>query len=146
MSILDRISSYLSFSGAEPPVAFSPLYHGDRGLARGFCSFGSIRRHVTRAKRIEIEKTPFSGARKDGHTMKRDAWIGKEVIDTGRGRRIGFVTETERDREDRRLLSLWVPTPEGRLRIPWTCIEFVGEDFVIVRMRGEGSGCFFDRF
>lgn len=67
--------------------------------------------------------------------MERDPWIGKKVIDLDRGRRLGIVAETERDREDR-LWSVTVPTAEGGLRIPWTCIEYAGEDFIIVRLPG----------
>ena len=65
----------------------------------------------------------------------------KEVINVYTGKRLGFVSDVEMDVKDARLLSILVPG-EGSLfgrgpslRIPWTCIEHVGEDLIIVNIK-----------
>ena len=65
----------------------------------------------------------------------------KEVINIYSGKRLGFVSDVELDVKDARLLSILVPG-EGNLfgrgpslRIPWACIEHIGEDLIIVNIK-----------
>ena len=65
----------------------------------------------------------------------------KEVICVDSGQRLGFVSDVELDVKDARLLSILVPG-EGSLfgrgpslRIPWACIEHIGEDLIIVNIK-----------
>ena len=66
----------------------------------------------------------------------------KEVINITNGKRMGFVCDIELDTEDARLLSVIVPAESGGffgkrtgLRIPWACIEHIGEDLIIVKLK-----------
>lgn len=65
----------------------------------------------------------------------------KEVINISSGKRLGFVCDLELDITDARLISLVLPGEGGLfskapvIRIPWTCIEHVGEDLIIVKMK-----------
>lgn len=66
----------------------------------------------------------------------------KEVINVLSGKRLGFVCDVELDVNDARLLSIIVASdgaglfsrPE-RAVIPWACIQHVGEDLIIVRLK-----------
>lgn len=65
----------------------------------------------------------------------------KEVINISSGKRLGFVCDLELDITDARLISLVLPGEGGLfskapvIRIPWACIEHVGEDLIIVKMK-----------
>jgi YlmC/YmxH family sporulation protein len=66
----------------------------------------------------------------------------KEVINITNGKRMGFVSDIELDTEDARILSVIVPaescglfSKRGSLRIPWACIEHIGDDLIIVRVK-----------
>lgn len=65
----------------------------------------------------------------------------KEVINVSSGKRLGYVSDVELDVSDARLLSIIIPG-EGSLfskaqpyKIPWACIEHIGEDLIIVNMK-----------
>ena len=68
----------------------------------------------------------------------------KEVINLQSGRRLGCVSDVELDVRDARLLSILVPREGGLfrrapiLRIPWACIEHIGDDLIIVNVKEEG--------
>jgi len=65
----------------------------------------------------------------------------KEVINLHSGRRLGYVTDVELDVRDARLLAILVPGESSlfrrapALRIPWACIEHVGEDLILVNIK-----------
>ncbi len=65
----------------------------------------------------------------------------KEVINVYSGKRLGYVSDVELDTRDARLLSILVPGEGGlfsrapALRIPWACIEHIGEDLIIVNIK-----------
>ena len=65
----------------------------------------------------------------------------KEVINISSGRRLGFVSDIELDTCDARLVSLIIPGESGlfsksqSIKIPWACIEHIGEDLIIVKMK-----------
>lgn len=65
----------------------------------------------------------------------------KEVINITSGKRLGFVADIELDIADARLLSIVLPGEGGlfskapSLKIPWACIEHIGEDLIIVKMK-----------
>jgi YlmC/YmxH family sporulation protein len=66
----------------------------------------------------------------------------KEVINVISGKRLGFVCDVELDTVDARLLSIIVQSEGGGLFskpqtsiIPWTCIQHIGEDLIIVRLK-----------
>jgi len=65
---------------------------------------------------------------------------GKEVINTNEGKRLGYVCDLEIDLSCGKIVSIIVP---GELRhfgfsrgedfrIPWECIERIGDDIIIV--------------
>lgn len=66
----------------------------------------------------------------------------KEVINVLNGKRLGFVCDVELDTVDARLLSIIVEAdgvgifskPQTSV-IPWTCIQHIGEDLIIVRLK-----------
>lgn len=66
----------------------------------------------------------------------------KEVINVVGGKRLGYVSDVEVDTIDARLLSIILPGEGGGLfsrsptiKIPWACIEHIGEDLIIVRLK-----------
>ena len=65
----------------------------------------------------------------------------KEVINVSSGKRLGYVTDIELDTCDARLLALIIPGEGGlfskapNIKIPWACIEHIGEDLIIVKMK-----------
>lgn len=65
----------------------------------------------------------------------------KEVINVADGTRLGFVCDIEIDVTDARLLSIIVPgsgglfTKSPAVKIPWACIQHIGEDLIIVNMK-----------
>lgn len=65
----------------------------------------------------------------------------KQVINITNGHRLGFVREVETDADDERLLALRLPgeggTPRHRkeLIIPWTCIEHIGDEIIVVNLK-----------
>jgi YlmC/YmxH family sporulation protein len=66
----------------------------------------------------------------------------KEVINVTSGKRVGFVTDVELDMTDARLVSLVVAAEGGSIfskprptYVPWTCIQHVGEDLIIVKLK-----------
>ena len=65
----------------------------------------------------------------------------KEVINVSSGKRLGYVTDIELDTCDARLLALIIPGEGGlfskapSIKIPWACIEHIGEDLIIVKMK-----------
>ncbi len=65
----------------------------------------------------------------------------KEVVNRYSGKRLGYVTDVELDTRDARLLAILVPGEGGlfrrspALRIPWACIEHIGEDLIIVNLK-----------
>lgn len=67
----------------------------------------------------------------------------KEVINIHNGKRLGYVCDVELDIKDARLLSIILPGEGGGIfsksepiSIPWTCIQHIGEDLIIVNMKG----------
>ena len=70
----------------------------------------------------------------------------KEVINVCDGQRLGFVCDVEVDVVSGRVISLIVPGPyrfwgifgrEDDFVIPWECISRIGEDIIIIEVRGE---------
>ncbi len=65
----------------------------------------------------------------------------KEVINITSGKRLGYVSDIELDICDARLLALIIPGEGGlfskspSIKIPWACIEHIGEDLIIVKMK-----------
>ncbi len=65
----------------------------------------------------------------------------KEVINITSGKRLGYVSDVELDISDARLISIIIPGEGGlfnkapSLKIPWACIEHIGEDLIIVKMK-----------
>ena len=65
----------------------------------------------------------------------------KEVINVSSGKRLGYVSDIELDTCDARLLALIIPGEGGlfskapSIKIPWACIEHIGEDLIIVKMK-----------
>ncbi len=65
----------------------------------------------------------------------------KEVINITSGRRLGYVCDVELDICDARLVSIIIPGEGGlfnkqpSIKIPWACIEHIGEDLIIVKMK-----------
>ncbi|MBQ4065235.1 MAG: YlmC/YmxH family sporulation protein [Clostridia bacterium] len=65
----------------------------------------------------------------------------KEVINLQNGRRLGYVSDVELDIRDARLVSILVSGEGGFfrkatvLRIPWACIQHVGEDLLLVSVK-----------
>ena len=65
----------------------------------------------------------------------------KEVINVTNGKRLGYVSDIEVDINDARLLAISVPGESGifsrapDIKIPWACIEHIGEDLIIVNMK-----------
>ena len=65
----------------------------------------------------------------------------KEVINVTSGKRLGYVCDIELDTCDARLLALIIPGEGGLftkapcIKIPWACIEHIGEDLIIVKMK-----------
>ena len=65
----------------------------------------------------------------------------KEVINVSSGKRLGYVSDIELDTCDARLLALIIPgeggifTKSPCIKIPWACIEHIGEDLIIVKMK-----------
>ena len=65
----------------------------------------------------------------------------KEVINITTGKRLGYVSDIELDICDARLLALIIPGERGLvskapcIKIPWACIEPIGEDLIIVKMK-----------
>ncbi len=65
----------------------------------------------------------------------------KEVINVSNGKRLGYVSDIEVDIRDARLLSIIVPGEGGLfsrapdIKIPWACIEHVGEDLILVKVK-----------
>lgn len=65
----------------------------------------------------------------------------KEVINVSDGKRLGFVKDIEVDTDDARLLAITVPGEGGiftraqDIRIPWACIEHIGDDLILVNMK-----------
>ncbi len=66
----------------------------------------------------------------------------KEVISTKNGCRVGFVSDVEIDRKEGRLCALLIEQSRPRgalfakpepLRIPWSDIEIIGDDTILVR-------------
>ncbi len=73
----------------------------------------------------------------------------KEIINLCGGSRLGVATDIEFDTENACVLALLVPQGNGvfcfgkseYLRIPWSCVECIGDDTVLVRLeRGAGEG------
>ena len=66
----------------------------------------------------------------------------KEIINLCGGGRLGCATDVEFDASNACVLALLVPQGRGLLsfgkmeylRIPWRCVECIGEDTVLVRM------------
>ena len=83
----------------------------------------------------------------------------REVIDIHTGLRLGYVCDLEFDDSDGRIISLVTP---GRAKmlgllgreddyvLPWSCIQRIGSDIILVRPRGiscaasAAGGCLFD--
>ena len=70
----------------------------------------------------------------------------REVINICTGHRLGFVCDVEFETEDGCIKALIVPGPcrywgifgrEEDFRLPWECIERIGEDIILVRVPGE---------
>ena len=65
----------------------------------------------------------------------------KEVINITSGKRLGYVSDIELDICDARLVSIIIPGESGlfskapSIKIPWACIEHIGEDLIIVKMK-----------
>lgn len=65
----------------------------------------------------------------------------KEVINITSGKRLGYVSDIELDICDARLVSIIIPGEGGlfskspSIKIPWACIEHIGEDLIIVKMK-----------
>ena len=65
----------------------------------------------------------------------------KEVINIVSGKRLGYVSDIEVDTLDARLLYLILPGEGGifsrspDIKIPWACIEHIGEDLIIVKLK-----------
>ncbi len=65
----------------------------------------------------------------------------KEVINVSSGKRLGYVSDVELDVSDARLLSIIIPGESSLFskappyKIPWACIEHIGEDLIIVNMK-----------
>ncbi|MBE6582610.1 MAG: YlmC/YmxH family sporulation protein [Ruminococcaceae bacterium] len=65
----------------------------------------------------------------------------KEVINITSGKRLGYVSDIELDICDARLVSIIIPGEGGLfskapcIKIPWACIEHIGEDLIIVKMK-----------
>ena len=65
----------------------------------------------------------------------------KEVINITTGKRLGYVSDIELDICDARLVSIIIPGESGLfskapcIKIPWACIEHIGEDLIIVKMK-----------
>ncbi len=71
-------------------------------------------------------------------TMLKD----KEVISVTDGRRLGFVIDAEIDHSSGRIISIILPPPgkyftlfsgKENCRIPWECIERIGNDIILVK-------------
>lgn len=74
----------------------------------------------------------------------------REVINICTGHRLGFVCDIEFETEDGRIIALIVPGPcrywgmfgrEDDYRLPWDCIERIGDDIILVRVPGEYLRC-----
>ena len=67
----------------------------------------------------------------------------KEVINVLNGKRLGYVSDIEVDINDARLLAIIVPGESGifsrapDIKIPWTCIQHIGEDLILVNMKNQ---------
>ena len=70
----------------------------------------------------------------------------KEVINVIDGQRLGFVCDVEVDVVSGRVVAIIVPGPyrffgilgrEDDFIIPWECIARIGEDIIIIEVRGE---------
>ncbi|MGE4354436.1 MAG: YlmC/YmxH family sporulation protein [Oscillospiraceae bacterium] len=77
----------------------------------------------------------------------------KEVINVNTGHRLGYICDAEIDMKDGKIISLIVPGPsrfggvlgrEDDYILPWSCINRIGEDIILVdlptpvpRERGE---------
>lgn len=76
----------------------------------------------------------------------------KEVINVLDGRRMGFICDTEIDLSNGCICAIFTPGPSklfGFLRgdrrdyrIPWNCINKIGDDVILVSL----DGAFFRRF
>ena len=67
----------------------------------------------------------------------------KEVINIQDGKRLGFVSDLELDKETGRVLSICVPCPgrffglfgsSGIYVIGWQCIRKIGDDLILVEV------------
>lgn len=73
----------------------------------------------------------------------------KEVISTCDGARLGYVNDVEIDLCCGRLIAILVPGEpkcfgfvRGKcLRIPWECIERIGDDIILVNIKGLQPDC-----
>ena len=72
----------------------------------------------------------------------------KEVINVFDGKRLGFVCDVEVDICDARIISIIVPGECDRffsrsenIKIPWACIQHIGEDIIIVNVKDLSHCC-----
>lgn len=73
----------------------------------------------------------------------------REVINVCDGRRLGNVCDAQLDLDTGRLVALTVPgecnflgIPKGDdIMIPWSCIERIGDDIILIRCDGEYMKC-----
>ena len=65
----------------------------------------------------------------------------REIINIRDGCRLGYVCDVEVELPEGRVCALWAPGPwrwlglfghEGYYRIPWSCIQQVGADMILV--------------
>ena len=74
----------------------------------------------------------------------------KEVINVISGQRLGFVSDAEMDCTDGRIIALIVPGParffglfgrEDDYVLPWECISRLGDDIILIDVKGELPRC-----
>jgi len=74
----------------------------------------------------------------------------REVINICTGHRLGYVCDIEFETEDGCVRSLIVPGPcrfwglfgrEDDFRLPWECIDRIGEDIILVSIPGDYQRC-----
>lgn len=72
-----------------------------------------------------------------------------EVVNLCDGTRLGYATDFEFDREDARILAIVICGGHGILGfgkeedlvIPWSCIECIGEDTILVKLTPSEYSC-----
>ncbi len=73
----------------------------------------------------------------------------REVINLCDGGRLGYVNDVQLDLFSGRITALLLPPAGGlfgvfcrgeEIRVPWECIERIGEDIILVRVESEVCG------